>query len=500
MTEIALALAAHTNAGKTTLARTLLGRDVGEVRDAPHVTTEASAYPMLSTPDGDSLVLWDTPGFGDSARLAHRLAQHGNPIGWFLAQVWDRFADQPFYLSQQAVRAVRDRADIVLYLVNAAEAPADAGYLAAELDVLAWIGRPTFVLLNQTGPLRSRAEEEREIEAWRAAIGQRPFVRDVLVLDAFARCWVQEIVLLRHFADAIAPGKRPSLARLIDTWWARQDERLALAMEALAAPIAAAACDQVPLANPTLRTQLRDFVRSTLAEPGESDDRRAAAEALAQRLDAGVRASTDRLIAIHGLDGKSADAIREQLAGFVRAETPLPEGKAALMGGIVTGAVSGLMADLAAGGLTFGAGTLVGAIAGALGGAGIARGYNVMRGQKGVVLRWDNELLDQLVASALLRYLAVAHYGRGRGEWRSSAYPPFWQEGVQREMEYRRGALTALWMRRREADRESLEGEVARLLAEMTRGLLESLYPGALPPGAEGPAHRRAEGHGSVKP
>jgi peptide subunit release factor RF-3 len=33
-----LALVSHTNAGKTTLARTLLARDVGEVRDAPHVT------------------------------------------------------------------------------------------------------------------------------------------------------------------------------------------------------------------------------------------------------------------------------------------------------------------------------------------------------------------------------------------------------------------------------------------------------------------------------
>lgn len=481
MTEIALALAAHTNAGKTTLARTLLGRDVGEVRDAPHVTVEATAYPMLSTPDGDALVLWDTPGFGDSARLAHRLAQHGNPIGWFLSQVWDRYADQPFYLSQQAVRAVRDRADVVLYLINASEAPADAGYLAAELDVLEWVGRPTFVLLNQTGPSRPRAEEEREIEAWRAAIGQRRFVRDVLALDAFARCWVQEIVLLRHFASAIEPEKRAALARLLDAWWARQDERLHAAMDALAAPIAAAACDQVPLPSPTLRAQVREFVRSTLTEPREDDARRAAAEALAQRLDAAVRASTDRLITIYGLDGRSADAIREQLAGFVRAETPMAEGKAALMGGIVSGAVTGLMADLAAGGLTFGAGTLVGAIAGALGGAGIARGYNVMRGQTGIVLRWDDELLDQLVASALLRYLAVAHYGRGRGEWRSSAYPPFWQELVQREIDARRDALNELWTQRKDADTARLANEVARLLGEMTRGLLDSLYPGALP-------------------
>ena len=35
---IALSLVSHTNAGKTTLARTLLGRDIGEVRDEAHVT------------------------------------------------------------------------------------------------------------------------------------------------------------------------------------------------------------------------------------------------------------------------------------------------------------------------------------------------------------------------------------------------------------------------------------------------------------------------------
>ena len=38
---VALSLISHTNAGKTTLARTLLGRDVGEVRDEAHVTQEA---------------------------------------------------------------------------------------------------------------------------------------------------------------------------------------------------------------------------------------------------------------------------------------------------------------------------------------------------------------------------------------------------------------------------------------------------------------------------
>ena len=47
---------------------------------------------------------------------------------------------------------------MVLYLVNAAEAPEDAGYLDAELTVLDLIGKPVIVLLNQLGPPRAPAD------------------------------------------------------------------------------------------------------------------------------------------------------------------------------------------------------------------------------------------------------------------------------------------------------------------------------------------------------
>ena len=184
---IELALVSHTNAGKTTLARTLLGQEIGEVRDAPHVTEVAQAHTLLETPDGDVLRLWDTPGFGDSARLVKRLRSADNPIGWLLREVWDRYRNRPLWCSQQAVRTVRESADVVLYLVNAAEDPADAGYVAAEMQILGWIGKPVVVLLNQVGPPRPAAAERAEVDRWRSALNAFPIVRDVLALDAFAR-------------------------------------------------------------------------------------------------------------------------------------------------------------------------------------------------------------------------------------------------------------------------------------------------------------------------
>ena len=94
VTTLTLSLVSHTNVGKTTLARTLLGRDIGEVRDAAHVTEFADEHLLIETPAGHRLMLWDTPGFGDSVRLARRMRQSANPLGWLLGQVWDRWRDR----------------------------------------------------------------------------------------------------------------------------------------------------------------------------------------------------------------------------------------------------------------------------------------------------------------------------------------------------------------------------------------------------------------------
>jgi len=478
---IALSLIAHTNVGKTTLARTLLGNDVGEVRDAPHVTTVASRHLMIDTDQGDALVLWDTPGFSDSVRLARRLAAQANPVGWFLSQVWDRFRDRPLYLSQRAVRNVRDDADVVLYLVNAAEAPGDAGYLGAELEVLHWIGRPVIVLLNQTGPPRPHAEEAEEEGRWREAVGWRPFVHGVLALDAFARCWVQEIVLLRAIGPALAQHKRAAFARLVDAWQARRNAQFDASMAALAEPIVRAATDKVTLPNASVGQAVRAFVTGR----PESEGRQRALSELTDRVSAAERASSERLLDIHGLEGRVTMEARERLIDALHTDAPVSEGKAAVMGGVLTGALTGLKADLAAGGLTLGAGTLLGALAGAAGGAGLVRGFNIARGQTETQVRWNHDMLDRMVSAALLRYLAVAHFGRGRGEWTATEVPTHWREAVERTLAARRAALTALWSQSTSAAPARFESDVRATLKEAARVLLDALYPGALdtPPG-----------------
>ncbi|MBK6981882.1 MAG: DUF3482 domain-containing protein [Betaproteobacteria bacterium] len=479
---VELTLVSHTNAGKTTLARTLLGRDVGEVRDAPHVTEIAEFHVLVETSGGDVLRLWDTPGFGDSVRLAKRLRVADNPIGWMLREVWDRYRDRPLWCSQQAVKAVRDSADVVLYIVNAAEDPRDAAYVAPEMQVLAWIGKPVILLLNQVGPPRSASEERAEEDRWRAVATPYAVVRDVLTLDAFARCWVQEDALFARVAPLLPEGKRGAMDRLVALWRARGLERFRQSMGVIAHGLLAAAADREtidPAASPGRAA--RFFRALGFGKDTPDSGQEAAMAALAARVDEEIRATTDKLIALHGLDGAAAATVLDRLRENYATTEPVSEGKAAAVGGIVSGAMTGLAADLAHGGLTLGAGLVTGAIVGALGGAGIARGTNLIRGVDRSTVAWSPAFLDGLVRAGLLRYLAVAHFGRGRGAYAQGEAPAFWKDEVASAFEPRRATFDALWENARAApDEAQAAADLRSLLEDSATDVLERLYPGSL--------------------
>jgi Domain of unknown function (DUF3482)/50S ribosome-binding GTPase len=489
---VSISLVSHTNAGKTTLARTLLARDVGTVRDAPHVTEFADGFALLQTLQGDTLRLWDTPGFGDSVRLAKRMRQSGNPLGWFLSEVWDRWRDRPFWSSQHALRNVREQADVVLYLVNAAEEPAAAGYVAPEMELLAWVGKPVIVLLNQLGAPREAALEEADVQRWRdhlaADAHARTQVRAVLPLDAFARCWVQEYTLLQAIEQALPAERRSAMQRLADAWLAQRRATFDAAMLALARSLARIATARAPLPEVAgIGARLRQ-VRAALGMGKAEDGPQAQAQrALAEAMDAEVRASTAQLIALHGLDGQAQGEILQRLATHYEMRLRLSEGNAAALGGMLTGALAGLKADVATGGLTLGGGMLAGGILGALGAAGLARAYNLVRGTEQSWLTWNAEALDSMLDAALLRYLAVAHFGRGRGEWAQGESPLHWKGVVEETVAPYADALDELWSDRgargdaaaQAAEAERLAGELAPLLSELTMAVLRRLYPAA---------------------
>lgn len=491
-TTISLSLVSHTNVGKTTLARTLLSQNVGEIRDEPHVTDTADRFELCQTPQGDLLLLWDTPGFGDSARLARRLLQSDKPIGWFVSQVWDRFADRPLWSSQQAVRNVREEADVVLYLVNAAENPEDASYVEPEMKILAWIGKPIIVLLNQMGPPAGPKAEAEEIERWRGYLSRFGDVREVLALDAFARCWVQEGALLQKVAPLLPADKQAGFERLNLLWQQQRRSTFDGSMQVLARHLAATALDREQIPNSGLKDQLREVGKVLGISRDRQDDAKQRAMALlAERLNTSIRESTDEIIHINGLEGHASEAVLNRMADHYDVTENLNEGRVAMVGGLVTGALAGLKADVLAGGLTLGGGMIAGGVLGFLGGAGLARGYNMVRGIDTVTVTWTDAVMNRLVQSSLLTYLAVAHYGRGRGDWAQSEHPAYWEKTVTDVLAQQAEPFNQFWRRRQSYGPDTLAKALQTELTLAMERILIRLYPNALSMAALGSGAKR---------
>jgi len=482
---LSLSLVSHTNAGKTTLARTLLGKDIGEVRDAPHVTEFADAHTLLETAAGERLRLWDTPGFGDSVRLVKRLRGAERPLVRFLSETWDRWRDRPFWASQQALRNVRDEADVMLYLVDASQSPEAAAYVAPEMELLGWVGKPVVVLLNQLGAPRIGGDDDEA--RWRRHLAAFPIVRAVLPLDAFARCWVQELTLLGVVAAALPPAKQPLLERLRMAWGDRRVATFDASMRSLAESLAHTALAVELLPEPgDLRTRLRQAGAALGIGKAEATPAALAQRALADRLDAETRGSTQALIGLHGLGGTAERDILARVATQYETRLRLDEKQVAAWGGAVTGALVGLKADVLSGGLTLGGGLIAGGLLGALGSAGVARCVNLVRGTDRSLVTWKVEALDAIVEAALLRYLAVAHFGRGRGNWVRGEATPHWQGVVAEALAPYLEALDAAWGERNPGRDEGVVAATAVLVERIepiVRGAawsaLRALYPDA---------------------
>lgn len=468
---ITLSLISHTNVGKTTLARTLLRRDVGDALDQEHVTDVATAYQMIEA-GGRRLLLWDTPGFGRTPKLLKRLRLAASPIRWMLTQLWDRFRDRPLWCSQQAIKNVQQEADVVLYLVNAGEQPGSMGYVDMEMEILTWIGKPVVLLLNQTGPPRPAVEEEMDEADWRFHLEKYGIVKAVIGLDAFARCWVQEEVLMEVIFHVLPEWKREEFNRLRLAWRGKNQEVFRRSMKTLGRQLVESAVDRVTVSKESLLQKIgvgRQQLNSEMEQ---------AREQLAARLATRSIAATDELISLHGLEGHTSQSIKPAGQDSFGMPQKVNESLWSAVGAALSGAAVGIITDLKAGGLTFGGGTVVGLFAGGAGSWLLARGFNLTRGEDNCV-RWTAEHFAAQAELILVTYLAVAHFGRGRGEWKDGEHPSHWPAAAKAVIDSHRTELDALWKRagEKEPRPEVLAGTAAAILSSAAVELLARLYP-----------------------
>ncbi|MBL9133972.1 MAG: DUF3482 domain-containing protein, partial [Verrucomicrobiaceae bacterium] len=383
-----------------------------------------------------------------------------------------RITDKPLWCSQQALKNVREEADVVLYLVNAAEPPDAATYIASEMEILSWVSKPVVVLLNQTGQPQSAEVEAGEIEAWRTHLSQYSFVREVLALDAFARCWVQEDRLMHVLAPLMEGSRIATFQHIKKAWHQRNIETFRSSARLLSEQLTAALMDGIEVRAETLLERI-GWQREELNRE-YNDARQKLASQLADR----VEQTTNKLIEAHGLSGSAG----KDLSQVARDHFHLPQGVNesiwGVLGSFAGGAMGGLIADLKLGGLTFGGGALIGGLTAGVGAYALIRSYNLVRGNDHR-LRWSREHFREQVKLALLTYLAISHYGRGRGDWKESTQPQHWNETAEAVLDAHADAIDLLWKNGVQKDTapEMLYRQSRHLMTDSLSMLLQRLYP-----------------------
>ena len=395
-----IAVVGHTNAGKTSLLRTLSRRaSFGEVSDRPGTTRHVEAVELKV--DGQAAVRFiDTPGLEDAVTLGQHLDAFDDPSLTPPDRI-RRFLQSPeahgvFEQEAKVLRALLE-VDAAFLVIDAREAVLPK--FRAEIELLNACGRPVLPVLNF---VRNQGDEAASREpAWRdllSAYGLHAVVR----FDAAAPFVGAERELYQDLG-ALLRDRRDALRRVVDALAVEARDR----RRAAAARIAELAVDIAALR------------RSVPAEAfNDSTQRQAAIASLQKEVSAKAQRAADDLLALYGFREGDAD----------EAPLPLVEGRWSMdffspeamkdaglrLGkGAAVGAAVGVVADLALAGLSLGAATALGA---SIGGA-VSQGWGPVGRKLANLLRDVQELtveehvLHMLVAWQLALVNALAQRG-----------------------------------------------------------------------------------------
>jgi len=406
-----LAVVGHTNAGKTSLLRTLT-RDsrFGEVSARPATTRHVAAVELMA--DGRPMLrLFDTPGLEDAIGLADAIDTLTGQDKLDGPEQIERFLASPeastrFEQEAKVLRQLR-ASEAALYVIDARD-PVLAKY-REELAILARCARPLLPVLNFVGQPGHRGPEWREM---------------------LARVGLHAVVAFDTVAPALDGERRlyAALATLIED----HRDRLEQLIEARAEEARA----RIDAARHLIAEMLIDVaaLRHTLSDESAADRSLAALRDAVR--DREQQAARD-LIGLYGFRREDApEAGMPSLAGRwdddLFSPEALREAGLRLGTGVATGAAAGMGIDLVTGGLTLGAAAALGALAG-----GLWQTVSHYGERLGGKLRGYRELT---VDDPILRLLALraqrlleALERRGHAAMTRVALPPLdesaWREG-----------------------------------------------------------------------
>jgi hypothetical protein len=392
---VSLALVGHTNAGKTSLLRTLTRRaDFGEVSNRPGTTRQVEALGLRI--DGhDALRFLDTPGLEDAPALLDYVQQLD--AGLSREQRLQAFLRGPaakdeFEQEAKVLRCLLE-ADAALLVIDAREAPLPK--FASEIELLMLCARPLMPVLNF---VRDPHAQE---PAWRRLLADHG-LHAYLRFDAVAPFVGAEQHL---YADlgALLPERREALNRVAEHLRLEARSRRAASLSLLAELLLSLAAYREPIKKASLADPLQRAVCIAAFQ----------AQVLTRS-----RAAQNQLLALHGFGLGSAEAAElPALSGRWESELFNPEvlksaGKRLGAGAAIGGAI-GLGLDVALAGLSLGAAATVGAAIGGVASQGFgAVGRSLGNKMRGIAeLSLEDSALLLLAAQGLTLLVALERRG-----------------------------------------------------------------------------------------
>lgn len=454
-----IAIVGHTNAGKTSLLRTLTRNvDFGEVSDRPGTTRHAETIDLRI--DGREAVRFiDTPGLEDSVALLEYLQQldgESRPakVRAFLGGPEARAS---FEQEAKVLRALIGEADAAMVVIDTREPVLPK--FRAEIEILTWCAKPVMPVLNFVRYLNSRRDEWHQM-LLEAGLHAR------VEFDVVAPFNGSEQQLYSDLATLL-PARRAQLNGIVDTLAQQARERRLAACRVVACALidVAAMRRALPAEEFADESRQKAFVRAF-----QDDVRRHA------------RRAVDDLLAVFAFRASDAELNElPQLAGrweddLFNPDLLMAAGKRLGLGAMI-GAGIGAVADVAMAGLSLGAATTLGATLGGAASGGWRplwrklenrlNGVQELTVEDPVLLVLADHLLDLARALEQRGHAAVdklrvddAHVDDGLQDVVQALGParghPGWERGVVSQTLGGHGS----------SERQALEATVARRLAE----------------------------------
>lgn len=395
-----IALVGHTNAGKTSLLRTL-ARDetLGEVSPSPATTREVTSITLLA--DGREVADFrDTPGLEDSIGLldfvdrlrTDRREDGPSLIERFLGttEAGDQFAQEAKALRQARV------ADIVLYVIDARDR-----VLARhqdELELITRCGRPVLPVLNFVADDAARTDQWRDALARLGLHAAASF--DTVIFNE------QDETRLFEAIRVLAEEYRTAIDALIADRAVRRErtrERAARALAELLVDVAS----YVQVVKPPSK---KNDVEQRLVVLEAEHAMQAAIRAHERRAHHAILAAFE--FGQTDPDGALLECTDGRLGMDVFSRESLKQTGVGGAAGAAGGAATGAALDVALGGLSLGAAAAIGAIAGAVLGSSAAQSKRMIRKARGAdELRAGEQTLRVLLSRGLDLTQSLLHRG-----------------------------------------------------------------------------------------